>query len=635
MPLKNRLTDYDLHLLGEGTNLRSYDRLGAHPITLDGTEGTAFAVWAPNAREVSVIGDFNGWSYQAHYLNNRGGSGIWEGFVPGVRPGARYKYSVLQQDAWTRVDKADPYGFFTETRPANASIVWDLEGYEWGDAEWMRERHKHQGHDAPMSIYEVHLGSWRRTPEGGWLTYRDLADQLAEYASDMGYTHVELMPVAEHPLDQSWGYQTLGHFAPTSRFGTPQEFMYLVDTLHRAGLGVILDWVPGHFPKDSHGLGRFDGTALYEHEDPRMGEQPDWGTYIFNFDRREVANFLLSNALFWLDKYHIDGLRVDAVASMLYRDFSRAGGEWVPNRYGGRENLEAVAFLRRFNETVYREFPDAATIAEESTAWPMVSRPVEYGGLGFGFKWNMGWMHDSLRFMARDPLYRGYHLSELTFGLLYAFHENFVLPYSHDEVVYGKGSMVRKMPGDDWQRFANLRLLYGFMYGHPGNKLLFMGSEFGQWAEWNYAQSLDWHLTDWLPHHGLQRWVRALNQLYRDEPALHELDFEPHGFEWIDCADAENVAVGFVRRARDQERQVMFVCNFTPTPRPHYSIGAPCEGTWKLVLNSDDADYGGSGYAVPQQWTARAEPKHGRDYSLDLTLPPLATLVLKPAGRSA
>jgi 1,4-alpha-glucan branching enzyme len=626
------LQELDLHLLAEGSHLRSWEKLGAHPQQHDGVTGTSFAVWAPNARGVSVIGDFNGWDRFAHPLRLRHEVGVWEGFVPGVEQDTRYKYAIALADGRTVQEKADPYAFYSELRPMSASIVWELDGYEWGDHEWMAQRGERVALDAPISVYEVHLGSWARTEDGRWLSYRDLAPMLAEYVSGMGFTHVEFLPLAEHALDESWGYQILGYFAPTSRFGTPQDFMFLVDSLHRAGVGVIMDWVPAHFPKDAHGLGFFDGTHLYEHADPRIGEQPDWGTYVFNFGRREVSNFLVSNALFWLEQYHIDGLRVDAVASMLYRDYSRKAGEWLPNEYGGRENLEAIAFLRRFNETVYGEHPDAITIAEESTAWPMVSRPVYMGGLGFGYKWNMGWMHDTLQYISRDPIHRGFHLNEMTFSLLYAFHENFMLPYSHDEIVHGKGSMVNKMPGDDWQKFANVRALYGFMWAHPGKKLLFQSCEFGQWREWNALESIDWHLLEYPNHRGLQRWVRDLNRFYSEHPSWYQVDFEPAGFEWIDCTDTQNVVFGFMRRGKDGADPTLVVSNLTPVPRFSYRVGVP-DGPerWHLVLNSDAADYWGSGYTTPQEYESDEVPVHGRPRSVSLVLPPLSTVVLAPA----
>ncbi|MBW1671676.1 MAG: 1,4-alpha-glucan branching protein GlgB [Deltaproteobacteria bacterium] len=627
------LTDYDLHLLIEGSHYRAWEKLGAHPAEVGGERGTWFAVWAPNARDVSVIGDFNGWESGAHPLGSRGDSGIWEGFIPGVDKGALYKYAIASDVKGHREDKADPYAFACEIRPQSSSMVWDLSGYEWGDQDWLAQRGRHHAVDAPMAIYEVHLGSWMRNPEEGnrWLTYRELAPKLAEYVREMGFTHVELLPVSEHPLDASWGYQTIGYFAPTSRFGTPQDFMYFVDVLHQNNIGVILDWVPAHFPRDGHGLGFFDGTHLYEHADPRKGEQRDWGTFIFNYGRREVSNFLLTNALFWLEVYHIDGLRVDAVASMLYLDYSREEGEWIPNEYGGRENLEAVAFLKRFNELVYDRYPDVITVAEESTSWPMVSRPTYLGGLGFGFKWNMGWMHDTLLYLSKDPLYRKYHHNTLTFSLLYAFHENFILPFSHDEVVHGKGSMIGKMPGDDWQKFANLRLLYGYMYLHPGKKLLFMGNEFGQWAEWNHDASLEWQLLQYDPHQGLQRWVRNLNTFLREERALVEQDFEPAGFSWIDCHDSQQSVLSFLRQGRDIGDVVVCACNFTPVPRHNYRLGVPLGGWWKEVLNSDAPLYGGSGQGNMGGVTASPVASHGHYHSLNITLPPLGIVVFHPA----
>lgn len=625
------LSDYDLHLLREGTHYRAWEKLGAHPAVMNGQQGTRFALWAPNAESVSVIGDFNGWDPSSHPLNCRGDSGVWEGFVPHIGPGTLYKYSITSRYGGCQIQKADPYGFAAEIRPQTASAVWDLSGYSWGDQDWMASRRTRNRLDAPMAIYEVHLGSWMRVPEEGgrWLSYRELAPKLAEYAKKMGFTHVELLPVSEHPLDASWGYQTVGYYAPTSRFGTPQDFMFLVDTLHQRGIGVLLDWVPAHFPRDGHGLGYFDGTHLYEHADPRQGEHGEWGSFVFNYGRKEVRNFLLANALFWLEKYHIDGLRVDAVASMLYLDYARKEGEWIPNPHGGRENLEAIDFLKRFNELVYEHHPDAITIAEESTAWPMVSRPTYLGGLGFGLKWNMGWMHDMLLFLSKDPVYRKYHHNTLTFSLLYAFHENFVLPFSHDEVVHGKGSMLGKMPGDDWQKFANLRLLYGYMYAHPGKKLLFMGSEFGQWAEWYYHRSLDWHLLDSPLHRGLQRWVRDLNMLLRREPALHQKDFTPDGFEWISCHDSQQSVLAFLRRGDSPEDVVVCACNFTPVPRVHYRIGVPSGGAWREVLNSNAQIYGGSGLGNLGGVHSSPSPSHGYSHSLDLTLPPLGIVMFR------
>jgi 1,4-alpha-glucan branching enzyme len=626
------LTDYDIHLFAEGHHYRAWEKLGAHPGSRDGEAGTWFAVLAPNAERVSVIGDFNGWDDARHPLEPLAGSGIWQGFIAGVGVGDLYKYAIRSAHDAYRAEKTDPYGFACEIRPATASRVWDLETYEWHDDLWRERAAARHAADAPMSIYEVHLGSWARVPEEGgrWLTYRELAHRLADYVTELGFTHVELLPVTEHPLDASWGYQTVGYYAPTSRFGDPDDFMYLVDTLHQAGIGVILDWVPAHFPRDAHGLGYFDGTHLYEHADPRQGEQPDWGTFIYNYGRREVMNLLIGNALFWLEVYHIDGLRVDAVASMLYLDYSRREGEWIPNPHGGRENLEAVAFLKRLNEVVYQEHPHAVTIAEESTAWPMVSRPTFLGGLGFGLKWNMGWMHDTLQYMTKDPVFRKHHHNSITFSLAYAFNENFVLPFSHDEVVHGKGSMLGKMPGDRWQKFANLRLLYGYMYTHPGKKLLFMGSEFGQWSEWNHDGSLDWHLLEIADHEGLQRWVRDLNTMLRAEPALHQLDFEPAGFSWIDCNDTEQSVLAYRRRGRDDDDDLVCVANFTPIPRHNYRVGVPRGGIWLEVLNSDAALYGGSGMGNLGEVRATPVAAHGCLHSLNLTLPPLAVVVFRP-----
>jgi len=630
----SRLTDYDVHLFREGNHFRLYQKLGAHPMEVDGTPGTLFAVWAPNAERVSVVGDFNGWDPEAHPLAPRwDGSGIWEGFIPGVGPGTLYKYHIVSRFGGYRADKGDPLAFLWEMPPRTASVVWDLH-YEWHDDAWMRERHRVNALDAPISIYEVHLGSWRRVPEEGhrFLTYRELARFLPAYVKEMGFTHVEFLPVMEHPFYGSWGYQTVGYFAPTRRYGTPQDFMFLIDTLHQHGIGVILDWVPSHFPGDAHGLVFFDGTHLYEHADPRRGFHPHWNSYIFNYGRYEVRSFLISSALFWLDVYHADGLRVDAVASMLYLDYGRREGEWVPNEYGGKENLEAIAFLRRLNEEAYRSFPDIQTIAEESTAWPMVSRPTYVGGLGFGMKWNMGWMHDTLDYFSKDPIFRKYHHNQLTFSIWYAFSENFVLPLSHDEVVHGKGSLLGKMPGDTWQKFANLRALLGYMYGHPGKKLLFMGGEFGQWREWNHDESLDWHLLAYAPHQGLRQWVRDLNELYRREPALHEGDCDPAGFEWVDFHDWEQSVISFLRKARSCDDVVLVVCNFTPVPRFDYRIGVPRLGFWRELLNSDARAYGGSGHGNLGGVTADPVPFHGRPGSLSLTLPPLSVLFLKPSG---
>jgi 1,4-alpha-glucan branching enzyme len=627
------LTSQDLYLFNEGSHARLYDRLGAHPATLGGQAGTVFAVWAPGAEQVFVMGDFNGWNKTQHALYPVDVSGIWEGFVPGVGRGARYKYHIVSRYNGYRVDKADPVGLFHEAPPKTASIVWDLD-YSWGDGSWMASRHARNKLSAPMSIYEVHLGSWRRVLEEGnrSLTYRELAPLLAEYVTRLGFTHVEFLPVTEHPFYGSWGYQTTGYFAPTSRYGTPQDFMFLVDYLHQNGIGVILDWVPSHFPNDEHGLGFFDGTHLYEHHNPQLGFHPDWKSYIFNYGRHEVVSFLLSSGIFWLDRYHVDGLRVDAVASMLYLDYSRKEGEWVPNEHGGRENLAAIRFLRRFNEHVYRSYPDVQTIAEESTAWPMVSRPVYLGGLGFGLKWDMGWMHDTLHYFARDPIHRRHHHNELLFRLLYAFSENYVLPLSHDEVVHGKGSLLGKMPGDDWEKLANLRLLLGYMFGQPGKKLLFMGTELGQWDEWQHDGSLSWHLIEHERHAGIQNWVSDVNRLYRDEPALHQNDCNPAGFEWVDCNDSDSSIVSFLRQGQNPEDTVLVVCNFTPVPRQGYEVGIPQAGFWKELLNSDAHTYGGSGQGNYGGAQASDSPCHGRPFSLSLTLPPLGVLYLKAAS---
>ena len=628
------LSDLDVHLLREGTHLRAWEKLGAHTMERDGVRGTQFAVWAPNAREVSVIGDFNGWRHGAFWLSPTGDSGIWQGFIPGVEIGAPYKYSLLSNVSGERHEKADPFAFAAEIRPRTASKVWSLDRHAWGDDAWMSSRGAAQRIDRPISIYEVHLGSWRRAPEDGrWLAYREIAPQLAEYASAMGFTHVELLPVMEHPFDGSWGYQTVGYFAPTSRFGTPEDFMFLVDTLHQHGLGVILDWVPAHFPNDPHGLAEFDGTALYEHADPRRGRHPDWGTLIFNYGRVEVANFLIANALYWLECYHADGLRVDAVASMLYLDYSRAAGDWLPNRFGGRENLEAIAFLKRLNEVVYAAHPDIVMYAEESTAWPMVSRPTHSGGLGFGYKWDLGWMHDTLDYLRRDPIHRPWHHNRLTFRGLYAHTENYVLPLSHDEVVHGKGSLLAKMPGDAWQQFANLRLLYGHQLAQPGKKLLFMGDEIAQGREWNHDQSLDWHQLGIDLHRGIQRWVRDLNTLYRGEPALHERDADEAGFEWVDCGDAASSIVSLLRRGHRDGEAVLLIFNFTPVPRWGYRIGVPWGGYWKEILNSDASLYGGSGQGNLGGREADAVPMHGRSHSIEIALPPLACVAFR--GRIA
>ena len=628
------LTDEDVYLFNEGTHYRLYQKLGAHLRTVDGQEGTCFSVWAPNAEQVSVIGDFNGWNKESHALHVRGQSGIWEGFMPGLGRGTLYKYHINSRYNGYRVDKTDPFAVYRQVPPETASCIWDLQ-YEWGDQDWLANRRKNNSFASPQAIYEVHLGSWARVPEeeNRPLTYREIAHKLTDYVLRMGFTHVEFLPVMEHPFSGSWGYQTTGYFAPTSRHGTPQDFMYLIDYLHQHGIGVYLDWVPSHFPTDEHGIAYFDGTHLYEHADPRKGFHPDWGSYIFNYGRNEVRSFLMSSALMWLDVYHADGLRVDAVASMLYLDYSRNEGEWIPNEYGGRENLEAINFLRRFNTDVYEAHPDVQTVAEESTAWPMVSRPTYVGGLGFGMKWDMGWMHDMLEYMSQNPIFRKYHHNTLTFRMLYAFTENFVLPLSHDEVVHGKGSLIGKMPGDEWQRFANLRLLLGCMYAQPGKKLLFMGDEFGQVKEWSHDESLEWHVLQYPSHAGLQKWVEDLNHTYRREPALYEIDSDPAGFEWIDCSDSDNSVLTFLRKARSTDDVVLVACNFTPVPRANYRVGVPRGGYWHEILNSDAAQYWGGNWgnlggveATPMSW-------HGRPWSVSLTLPALSIIFLRSGGQ--
>jgi 1,4-alpha-glucan branching enzyme len=625
------LTEHDVYLFREGNHFRAYQKLGAQAALQNERGGTSFRVWAPNARAVSVIGEFNGWDEDAHPLAARADhSGIWEGFVAGVGRGALYKYRILSQ-AGERFDKSDPYAVRTEAPPGTAAVVWDLD-YQWTDSHWMQRRARLNALDAPVSIYEVHLGSWRRVPEEGnrHLGYRELAHQLADYVEHMGFTHVELLPVMEHPFYGSWGYQVTGFFAPTARYGTPQDLMYLVDHLHQRGIGVILDWVPSHFPGDGHGLAYFDGTYLYEHADPRQGWHPEWGSYIFNYGRAEVRDFLASSGMFWLDRYHADALRLDAVASMLYLDYARRPGEWIPNRHGGHENLEAVEFLRAFNDAVYRDHPGVQTVAEESTAWPMVSRPTYLGGLGFGLKWNMGWMHDTLAYFQQDPIHRKFHHDRLTFGLWYAFTENFVLPLSHDEVVHGKGALLGKMPGDEWQQFANLRLLYGYMWAHPGKKLLFMGGELGQRREWQHDESLEWHILQYPLHAGVQRWVRDLNTFYRATPALYQQDFSAEGFEWVDCSDTEASVLSFLRKDRDGGL-VLVVCNFTPVVRDNYQVGVPRGGWWRECLNSDAPLYGGAGQGNLGGVESAPVPAHGRYHSLMLRLPPLGALFLAPA----
>ena len=629
------ITDYDLYLFGEGNHTRIYDKLGAHLLTVDGTVVVHFAVWAPNADRVSVVGDFNDWDGRAHPMTLLGASGVWEAVIPAAREGQRYKFELHTRHGALLL-KSDPYGAAFELPPATASIICRSE-YAWHDEAWMRARvSRDSWFDAPLSTYEVHLGSWARIPEEGdrYLTYAELAQRLIPYVKEMGYTHIELLPVMEHPFSGSWGYQVLGFFAPTSRFGAPEDFKFFVDACHRAGIGVILDWVPGHFPKDAYALAQFDGTALYEHSDPRQGEHRDWGTLIFNYGRNEVRNFLLANALYWLAEYHIDGLRVDAVASMLYLDYSRGDADWVPNRFGGRENLEAIDYLRQLNTLTHAEHPGSITIAEESTSWPSVSRPTYVGGLGFTYKWNMGWMNDILEYVRQDPVHRRWHHRHVTFSLLYAFSENFILPFSHDEVVHGKGSMFGKVPGDNWQKAATLRALYGFMFAHPGKKLMFMGCEFGQGREWNYDHSLDWHLIDQPFHGGLHQFVRDMNRAYAAEPALHQRDFDPLGFEWIDCNDNENSVVSFLRRGARGELAVAII-NFTPVPRDGYRIGVPVAGAFDEVINSDSHVYGGSNLGNEGVVFAEALPSHGHAQSLRLNLPPLGFLLLKPQSNAA
>jgi 1,4-alpha-glucan branching enzyme len=629
----SRISEEDVYLFNEGSHFRLYEKLGARITEVGGERGAYFAVWAPNAEAVSVVGDFNSWDKGRHALRPVGSSGIWHGFLPGVTKGAVYKYHIASRHAGYRVDKADPFAITAETPPRTASVVWDLD-YTWGDESWMRERKARQSLDAPISVYEVHLGSWMRVPEDDNrpMSYRELAPKLADYVEKLGFTHVEFLPVMEHPFYGSWGYQTTGYYAPTSRFGSPQDFMYLIDVLHQRGIAVILDWVPSHFPTDEHGLGYFDGTHLFEHSDRRKGFHPDWDTFVYNYGRHEVRSFLISNALFWLDKYHADALRVDAVASMLYLDYSRENGEWLPNEFGGRENLEAIAFLRRLNEAVYMCYPDAQMIAEESTAWPMVSRPTYIGGLGFGMKWDMGWMHDTLEYMKKDPIYRKFHQNELTFRMIYAFTENFLLPLSHDEVVHGKGSLIGKMPGDEWQKFANLRLLFGYMFAQPGKKLLFMGGEIGQWDEWHHDRSVDWHLAQYDRHAGIQRLVGDLNRLYRENPPLHEIDTNPEGHEWIDASDTDKSILVFVRKSKTKP-PMKVVCNFTPMTHYDYRVGASGGGVWEEVLNTDAREYGGSGQGNSGAVWADAIASHGREHSLCLTLPPLAVIFLRSVAR--
>lgn len=624
-PPGSLLSDSDIYLFNEGSHFRLYEKLGSHHIEVDGCEGVYFAVWAPEARRVSVIGDFNNWDCSRNPLCPRGNSGIWECFIPFVKRGSMYKYHIQSNHNGYRVDKGDPFAFHTEVPPKTASIIWDTE-YHWGDQSWMDCRREYNSLSNPISIYEVHPGSWRRIPEEGnrFLTYKELAVELTEYVKKMGFTHVEFLPVMEHPFFGSWGYQVANYFAPTSRYGTPQDLMFLIDYLHQHGIGVILDWVPSHFPNDKHALAFFDGSYLYDHSSEQQRIHPDWKSHIFNYGRHEVTSFLISSGLFWLDKYHADGLRVDAVASMLYLDYGRQNGDWIPNKYGGRENLEAIKFLRRFNVEVYRNYPDVQTMAEESTAWPMVSRPAHVGGLGFGLKWDMGWMHDTLEYISLDPVHRKYHQKNITFRLLYAYFENFIMPLSHDEVVHGKSSLLSKMPGDARHKFANVRLLLGYMYAQAGKKLLFMGDEFGQWREWNHDESLDWHLTQYEPHIKLQQWVADLNRIYRSERSLYEKDCNPEGFQWVDCNDAEQSVISFLRRGNAPEAMTLIVCNFTPIVRYDYRVGVPLDGIWEERLNSDSSVYGGNNFGNLGGVLAEAVEKHGHRYSLHLTLPPLA-----------
>ena len=623
-------TDFDINLFKSGKHFRLYEKFGSHPLTLDGIKGTYFAVWAPSAKAVSVIGDFNFWNESEHPLNVRWDeSGIWEGFIPSVGKGNIYKYKIESHNNGIKTEKADPYARRCEHPPKTASIIWD-DTYKWKDAKWMKTRKKHNAIDAPYSVYEVHLGSWKKQiEENRFLSYFELADDLVNYVSDMNFTHVELMPIMEYPYDPSWGYQLTGYFAPTSRFGYPEEFKYFVDKLHQAGIGIILDWVPSHFPDDAHGLGFFDGSHLYEHPDRRKGYHQDWKSLIFNYERNEVRSFLISNAVFWMDQYHADGLRVDAVASMLFLDYSREDGEWEPNMYGGRENLAVISFLKELNEEIYASFPDTQTIAEESTAFPMVSKPTFEGGLGFGMKWMMGWMHDTLEYFAKDPIYRKYHQNEITFSLAYAFTENFMLPLSHDEVVYGKNSILGRMPGDEWQRFANLRLLYGYMFTHPGTKLLFMGGEFGQYNEWDFQGSLDWNLLEFKPHKGIQNYYKSLNTIYKSTPALYEKGFSHEGFEWISHDDHENCVISYIRKGYKDKDSVAVVCNLTPSIRNNYKIGVPFKGKLIEIFNSDAKAFGGSGISNKTKTTIKKEDWNGKAYAAEITLPPLAITIFK------
>jgi len=630
------LTDFDLHLFNEGNHHKAFEKLGAHLRKINGIEGVHFAVWAPCAIRVSVVGPFNQWDGRRHQMRCLGCSGVWEIFIPGMTRGDMYKYEIKTHHGEIYV-KSDPYAFYSELRPGTASVVYDIDDYRWNDRSWIEERDSSNIFEKPVSIYEVHLGSWARVPEEEhrFLTYRELADRLVSYVSEMGYTHIELLPVAEHPFDGSWGYQLTGYYSVTSRYGKPEDFMYLVDKCHQNGIGVIMDWVPAHFPKDGHGLARFDGTALYEHYDVKQGEHPDWGTHIFNFGRHEVRNFLVSNAVFWFEKYHIDGLRVDAVASMLYLDYGKKDGEWIPNEWGGKENVHAIEFMRQLNSTVYQYFPGVMMVAEESTSWALVTKPPYAGGLGFAFKWNMGWMNDFLRYVSMDPVYRKFHQNLITFSMMYAFSENFILVLSHDEVVHGKCSMINKMPGDYWQKFAGLRATYGFMYGHPGKKLMFMGGEFGQFIEWDYKRSLDWHLLDYDMHQKLQRYLKDLNRLYKKEKALYEVDFSFEGFEWIDCNDSDRSIVSFLRKGKDWHDMLIFVCNFTPVVYDEYRVGAPFDTYYREVSNSDSEIYGGSNIGNLGKLHAEQYSVHGRPYSLKLRIPPFGVLVLKPEFEQA
>ncbi len=624
-------TDFDVYLFKAGRHYNLYLKLGSHPLEVQGRQGTYFAVWAPNADQVSVMGEFNGWSRESHQLHVRhDGSGIWEGFIPDVQAGVMYKYHIKSKYHLYHVEKSDPFAFCREVPPQTASIVSDLK-YEWQDQAWIDERKNKAGQPQPYSVYEVHLGSWRRKPEDNNrpLTYRELAEELPRYVKELGFTHVELMPVMHHPFSGSWGYQITGYFAAHSLLGSPQDLMFLIDSLHQQGIGVIMDWVPSHFPSDEHGLAYFDGTHLFEHADPRKGFHPDWNSYIFNYGRNEIRSFLISNALFWLDKYHVDGLRVDAVASMLYLDYSRKEGEWIPNEHGGRENLEAISFLKEFNHAVHDNFPEVLTIAEESTAWPQVTGPVEDGGLGFNMKWMMGWMHDTLDYFSKDPIYRRYHQGEITFSLVYAFSERFMLPLSHDEVVHGKGSLLGKMPGDDWQRFANLRALYAYMYAHPGAKLLFMGADVAQGTEWNHDSSLDWHLLQYHPHQGIQELLRELNTVYRAEPAMYQHSFDPAGFQWLDYNDAHNSVISFLRKSDNPQEEILVVCNFTPALHEHYRLGAPRAGKWEQIFNSDDNRFGGSNVHNQEPVQTAPEPFHGQEHSITVKLPPMAVVYFK------